>query len=231
MIIYGKNAIKSCIANKHEIYKLYLDQKFNDNKFLLFLKDYNIYYEQIPKDKLNQMTNNGIHQGVVADIAPYKSISLKEYFLNNKPNHLVILDQISDPQNLGSIVRTTNALGLNGIIINKTNQAPINGVCAKIASGALEYVKIIEVTNINQTIIYLKSLGYTVIGSSDKASMEYRELPKEKLIALVVGSEGLGIRRLVLDNCDYLVKIPMYGNISSLNVGVAFGILGYGLFK
>ena len=231
MIIYGKNAIKACAANKHEFYKLYLDKKFNDTKFLLFLKQNNIYFQEVAKDELNKLTSNGSHQGVVADIAPYKSIALKEFLALYPYCDLVILDQITDAQNLGSIIRTSNALGLKGVIISKNNQAPVNGVCAKIASGALEYVKIIEVANINQAIIYLKTLGYTIIGSSDKAVLDYRELPKKNMIAMVVGSEGQGMRKLVMDNCDYLVKIPMYGNVSSLNVGVAFGILGYQIFK
>ncbi len=231
MIVWGKNVLKEAVLNKHEIYNLMIDVKFSDNKFLEFLNNHNIRYNKYPKDKLNEVSKNAIHQGIVADIRPYKIYDLLEVLKDDEVQKFIILDQITDPQNLGSILRSANATGFSGVIISKKEQVGLTGVVAKASSGAIEYEKVIIVSNLNNAILKLKEKGFLILGSSDKASISYKEIPKNKKLCIILGSEGVGMRYLISKNCDLLVKIPMLGKISSLNVGVAGALLMYETIK
>lgn len=231
IIIHGKNPIREAIYNNRKIYNLYLDNKFNDRQFLKFLEVNNIKYDRLPKDKLNEMTNNALHQGVVAEVDEYQYYELFDVYKESKINKFVILDEITDPHNLGAILRTAEAAGIDGIIVSKRQQAPLNATVAKVSSGAIEHVPVIAVANINNTILSLKKLNFIVVGTDGNAKYDYREIPKDQNIAVVLGSEGSGIRPLVRNNCDMLVKIPMYGKINSLNVSVAGALLMYEMIK
>lgn len=231
MIIFGKNPIREAIYNERKIYKLFLDIKFNDRHFIKFLEDNLIEYQQLPKDKLNELTNNALHQGVVAEIADYQYFELEDVYKKSKPNRFIILDEITDPHNLGAILRTAEAAGIDAIVVSKRQQAPLNATVAKVSSGAIEHVPVIAVSNINNFILKLKSLDFIVVGTDGDAQQTYEELPKNVNIAVVLGSEGSGIRPLVKSNCDILVKIPMHGKINSLNVSVAGALLMYEMIK
>ena len=231
IIIHGKNPIREAIYNNRKIYNLYLDNKFNDRQFLKFLDDNNIKYNRLAKDKLNEMTQNALHQGVVAEVDEYQYYELFDVYKEGKINKFVILDEITDPHNLGAILRTAEAAGIDGIIVSKRQQAPLNATVAKVSSGAIEHVPVIAVANINNTILTLKKLNFIVVGTDGNASYDYREMPKDLNIAVILGSEGSGIRPLVRNNCDMLVKIPMYGKINSLNVSVAGALLMYEMIK
>lgn len=231
MIIFGKNPIREAIYNERKIYKLFLDNKFNDRHFIKFLEDNLIEYQQLPKDKLNELTNNALHQGVVAEIADYQYFELEDVYKKSKPNRFIILDEITDPHNLGAILRTAEAAGIDAIVVSKRQQAPLNATVAKVSSGAIEHVPVIAVSNINNFILKLKSLDFIVVGTDGDAQQTYEELPKNVNIAVVLGSEGSGIRPLVKSNCDILVKIPMHGKINSLNVSVAGALLMYEMIK
>lgn len=232
MICYGKNNVRAFLQ-KHHIPQIFLDVKFSDIHFKNFLEQQGIKIIYKPKDFLNELCHNGVHQGVAIPDVSFNYDELIDFCEKNKNDNtkLFILDQLTDPHNLGAIIRTCDAAGINGIIISDRNQVFVNDVVAKVSSGACWNSNIILVKNINNCIIYLKQQGYTIVGTSDKAELCYTDMPKNKKIAIVLGSEGSGIRSLVSRNCDMLVKIPMKGVVSSLNVSVACGILAYELIK
>jgi len=227
MIIYGKNTIKEAIYANRKIFEVILDEKFNDYKYLNFLKENNIAVKYSNKGELNNLTNNGIHQGIVAEVKPYEYKELHEVLNKDQKQRFLILDGIEDPHNFGAIIRTAEATKLDGIIVTRKNQVPLTAVVAKVSSGAIEHVNIILVTNINQTIKVLKENNVWVVGTDGSADRDYLELPKDESLAIIVGNEGSGIRPLVKQNCDILVKIPMLGKVNSLNVSVAAALMLY----
>ena len=231
MIVYGKNVIREIIYNQREIYKLYLDNKFKDFKFLKFLESKQINYETVAKDKLNELTNNALHQGVVADVKPYEYIQIENIVDANKKQNLIILDEISDPHNLGAILRTAEAAGIDGIVVATRNQVPLNATVAKVSSGAIEHVPVIQAANLIDLIKYLKNNKFIIVGTAGDANLEYNDLPKTQSIAVILGSEGEGMRSQIKQACDLLVKIPMYGKINSLNVSVAGALIMYEMIK
>jgi predicted rRNA methylase len=231
MIIYGKNVIKEAIFAKREVFNVFIDEKLSDHHFLVFLKDKKIPYTLKSKGELNNLTQNAIHQGVVADVAEYLYYELEDVLDKNKIQRFLILDGIEDPHNLGAIMRTAEATGLDGIIMSKKGQVPLNGTVAKVSSGAIEHVPVILVSNINQCMLNLKKQNVWVIGTDGSTDKTFYDLPKEGSIAVVLGNEGEGIRPLVKHNCDYLVKIPMVGKINSLNVSVAAALMMYQMIK
>lgn len=227
MIIYGKNVIKEAIFAKRTIYKLYVDDQMNDHRFLQFLDDKNVKYQKSNKNELNKLSTQQLHQGVVAEVEDYQTYELYDVLDPSKVQQFVILDGIEDPHNLGAVMRTAEAVQLDGIIMSKKGAVPLNATVAKVSSGAIEHVKIILVSNINQAILELKKKGVWVIGTDGNTEKTYDDLPKHVSLAVVMGNEGEGVRPLVKQNCDLLVKIPMYGKINSLNVSVAAALMMY----
>lgn len=228
MIVYGKNVIKEAVLNDRPIYKLYIDKKFNDKKFLYFLKDRNIEYEELAKDQLNELTDNGVHQGVVADVKEYQYYDIEDVITDkDKIYSLIILDGIQDPHNLGAVLRTAEASQMSAVMVSKRDQVPLNATVAKVSSGAIEHVKVIQVSNINNALPKLKKLGFLIVGTDSNANYSYTEIPKDKSVGIILGNEGIGIRPLVRRNCDMLVSIPMLGKVNSLNVSVAGALLMY----
>ncbi len=227
MIIYGKNVIKEAIFAKRKIYKLYVDQELNDHRFLQFIKDKEVNYITATKNELNKLSANQLHQGVVADVMEYETYELIDVLKQDKVQHFIILDGIEDPHNLGAVMRTAEAVQMDGIIMSKKGAVPLNATVAKVSSGAIEHVKVILVSNINQAILELKKQGVWVVGTDGNTSKTYDDMPKDVSLAVVMGNEGEGIRPLVKQNCDLLVKIPMFGKINSLNVSVAAALMMY----
>ena len=143
-----------------------------------------------------------------------------------------MLDSLEDPHNLGAILRTCDASGVDGVIIGKNRSVRLNNTVAKVSTGAIEYVKVAEVTNLNNTIKYLKKQGYWIVGAeATDESILYNKMKYDMPICLVIGSEGKGLSRLVRENCDYLIKIPMVGHVNSLNASVSCSILVYEIIK
>lgn len=227
MIIYGKNVIKEAVFAKRRIYKLYIDQQFSDHRFLQFLKDKEVEITLLSKNELNKLTDNQNHQGVVAEVEAYETYDLFDIVDKNKIQHFMILDGIEDPHNLGAVMRTAEACQLDGIIMSKKGAVPLTATVAKVSSGAIEHVKVILVPNINQAILELKKQGVWVVGTDGNTEKTYDDMPKDVSLAVVMGNEGEGIRPLVKQNCDLLVKIPMFGKINSLNVSVAAALMMY----
>ncbi len=227
MIIYGKNVIKEAILNQRPIYKLYVDEKLNDNKFIAFLDNRKVSYIKTNKGELNKLSDNGIHNGVVADALAYPYYDLEEVLDLNKQQRFLMLDEIQDPHNLGAILRSAEATLIDGIITSKNHQVPLTGVVAKSSSGATEYVKMIQVSNLYQTLLKLQNLNYLTVGTAGEATSNYKDIPKDRSLVIVMGNEGEGLRPLIKKGCEMLVSIPMLGKINSLNVSVATALLLY----
>ena len=227
LIIYGKNVIREAVFAGRRFYKLYLDVKLNDHRFIQFLDDKKVKYQFTTKNELNQLSKNQLHQGMVADVEDYQTYELKDVLDKDIKQYFIILDGIEDPHNLGAMIRTAEAVQIDGIIMSKKGAVPLTATVAKVSSGAIEHVKIILVSNINQAMLEMKKNGVWVIGTDGQTDQTYDDMPKDVSLAVVMGNEGEGMRPLVKQNCDMLVKIPMYGKINSLNVSVAAALMMY----
>ena len=171
---------------------------------------------------------DGVHQGIAAIIKEYEYYSfeaiLKRAREQEKPL-IIILDGINDPHNLGAILRCADVFNATGVLIPKHNQVPLNATVGKTSAGAINYVPVALVGNLNQTIEKLKEEGFWIVSSDGSAKINYQDLDYDFKTALIIGSEGQGVSKLVLSNSDYIVKIPQYGHVNSLNASVAAGIL------
>lgn len=221
-IVYGKNSFVEAL-NSNRITKAYV---LGDSNFIKDLKDKKIDFEIVNKNKLDKLSKNGNHQGCLAMTKEYKLSSIDK-MLKKENGLIVMLDGLKDPHNLGAIIRTCECAGVDGVIYKKHNSVHINETVAKVACGALEYVKVAEVNNLVSAIEELKKNGYWVVGTDGNAKNYYDELDYKMNVVLVIGSEGEGISRLVKENCDFVVKLPMFGIINSLNASVASGIMIY----
>ncbi|MDO8168187.1 23S rRNA (guanosine(2251)-2'-O)-methyltransferase RlmB [Candidatus Phytoplasma melaleucae] len=231
MIIYGKNIIKEAIKANRHIYKMYIDIKMKDISFLNFLQKNYSGYILLNKHQLNEKAKDKNHQGVIAEVEDYSYCDLSDYLKRSSHNiKFLILDEIHDPHNFGAILRTIEATDFDGIIIGRRNQILINGTVAKTSSGALEYVNIFLVKNLHQTILQLKQYRIMIIGTDAKADLCFNQIPKSKSLAIILGNEGMGIRPLLKKNCDLLAKIPMKGQINSLNVSVSAAIILFSFY-
>ena len=173
---------------------------------------------------------DGNHQGIACEICEYSYVSLDYIIKKNEDKEdvaLVILDGLEDPHNLGAILRTADATGINGVIIPKNRSVNLNSTVAKVSTGAIEHVDCCQVTNLVNAMNDLKKAGYWIIGLELDGSIDYRKQDYRGKIAVVIGSEGKGISRLVKEKCDFLVDIPMNGKINSLNASVSTAIIIY----
>jgi len=223
MILKGKNVARETIyANNGDIKKIIVKESFKD-EVLSFLKKNHIHYMTM-EDKIFYK-NYPDSQGIVVETEDYKYKDLDECLKNTDNNSLcVILDSIEDPQNFGNIIRSFEALGGSFIIIPKNRSIEMNETVAKVSAGAYSYVNICQVTNLNNAINKLKENGYWVMGTDMKGETDYDKVRVDMPIALVIGSEGFGMSKLVRDNCDVLLKIPMVGKINSLNASISCAI-------
>jgi 23S rRNA (guanosine2251-2'-O)-methyltransferase len=182
------------------------------------------------RKKLNRITESEHHQGTAVEIEPYETVSLEELIRGKKGNYgfLIMLDELEDPHNLGAVLRTADAVNADGVIIKKTHSAGLTPTVAKVSAGAIDTVKVAAVTNLTSACKELKKQGYWIVGA-DMDGADYRTLNYDFHTVLVIGNEGKGISRLVRENCDYIVSLPMRGTISSLNASVSAGILMYGI--
>lgn len=217
MLVYGKNILKELDTKK--IKKAYIAS----NNYVEYLKSNRIKYEFVDKKRLDKMVD-GNHQNVVLDIFDYDYYKISDI----DSDFIVVLDHIQDPHNLGAIIRTCECAGIKNIIIPKDRSALINDTVMKISVGALEYVKIIMVNNINNALTKLKELNYFIY-SADMDGVNYRKIDYADKRVLVIGNEGSGVSNIVKNNSDEIVRIPMYGNINSLNASASAAILIYGM--
>lgn len=239
-IIFGINPIKSLIeVNYNKIKKAFITNKYLSNNRLkiLFkmLKEKKIETKLTHKKILDKLSGNNLHQGIIAELH-YTKIYDKDYFnkiICNKKNKLIlILDGITDPHNFGACLRNANAAGVDMVIIQKNRSTKINGTVRKVASGAADITPVITVTNLSNTLNFLKSHNIRIIGTSNKAELNLFNIKiNYTSIAVIVGSEEKGMRRLVSNTCDDIIKIPMFGKVSSLNVSVTTGIVLFEIIR
>ena len=225
-LIYGKNPVIEAIRAKKAL-KVFVVNNFNDQKILSLIKDSHLNVVNISSLEMDKMCD-GVHQGVAAELKPYQTVSLEEIIIKAKKKEkkiIVMLDNISDPHNLGAIMRSADVFEASGIIIPKHNSVTLNATVAKTSAGAINYVPVAVVNNLNQAIKTLKDEGYWVVSTDGSAEMSYSSIKYDFPVVVVIGSEGKGVSPLVLKNSDYIVKIPQYGHVNSLNASVAAGIL------
>lgn len=225
--VYGRLPAMNALE-KNKALKAYLLKGFSDARILDLLRAKKINYSFVEMDRLNDLSHHGNHQGVVLEVKPFEYSDLNSIInaAKKKTNPLIlILDEIEDPHNFGAIIRSCDAFDVDGIIIKSRNQVPITMTVSKVSTGAIEYVRIAQVSNLSSAINKLKENGFWIYAADGSGKEDYQKINYSGPVALVMGSEGHGISRLVLDNSDFVIKIPMYGHVNSLNVSVATGIL------
>ena len=227
MYIYGKNVAKEKLQSNDKINKAYVSKKFKDNEILDQLFKRNIRVNFVENIVLDSKVD-GLHQGIILDIDEFKTYELNEFLddlkTNNNYHTLVMLDHLEDPHNFGAIIRTSEALGVEGIIIPNDRSVSITSTVVKTSAGAIENIKIIKVPNLTATISKLKEKNYWIVGT-DMKGQNYREIDYNMNVCLVIGNEGKGMSKIVRDNCDFIASIPMTGKINSLNASVSCGII------
>lgn len=237
-LIMGRNAVQETLRTDRDIHKVWIQDGINKGQISGILKIANerkIIVQTVAKQKLDQMIPKGNHQGVVAQIAAYQYAEVEDILeaarKKNEDPFVLILDELEDPHNLGSIMRTADAVGAHGIIIPKRRSVGLTGTVAKASTGAIEHVPVARVTNLSQTIEKLKEQGLWIVGTDAKNSQDYREMDAKMPLGIVIGSEGSGISRIVKEKCDFLVKLPMVGHVTSLNASVAAALLMYEVYR
>ena len=232
--IEGRNPVTEALKNGRNIDKIYVkkgDKHGSIIPIIRMAREKGIAISETDVRRLDEMSETGAHQGIIAlcAAAEYASVDdiLKNAEKKGEPPFIVILDRITDPRNLGSVIRTANCAGAHGVIISKHDSASLTAVCAKASAGAVEYTPVARVTSLAKTIDELKKKNIWVTGADASGEVELYDADLKGAVAIVIGSEGEGISRLVLEKCDFKVKIPMKGNVNSLNASVAAALFIY----
>jgi rRNA methylase, putative, group 3 len=225
MLVYGRNVAKEILKNNQKVYKIMIEENFNDKEIISLIENKNIKLEYLSKKEFFKFDKFS-HQGIILDIEEF-SYSNIESLLNIEDAKVVILDHLEDPHNLGAIIRTSEAAGIDGIIIPKDRSVEVNSTVMKTSAGALNHVSISQVTNLRDSIKELKENGFWIIGTDIENSVDYKELDYSGKIAIVIGSEGKGMSDIIKKECDFIASIPMHGKVNSLNASVAAAIMIY----
>lgn len=224
MYIYGKNVAREKINSGEKINKIFLADKFNDRELMSLIREKKIKYNIVPNKYLDSKVD-GLHQGIILEVDDVETYDLN--YLNkikkNKPI-LVMLDHLEDPHNFGAIIRTCEALGIDGIIIPNDRNVGVNATVVKTSAGAIYNMPIIRAANLGATMRKLKDMGYWLVGT-DMDGENYTQIDYNMPVCLVIGNEGKGMGKVIRNNCDYIAKIPMIGKINSLNASVSCGIV------
>ena len=236
--IEGRNAVLELLESGKDINKIFVEkgEKHGSiNKIIAIAKDRKIVMVEKDKRQMAEIAQNENYQGVIAIVPPFEYSEVED-MLNlaeerNEDPFVLLLDGIEDPHNLGSIIRTAETAGVHGIIIPKRRAASVNSTVNKVSAGAVQHMKIARVTNLTDTIKDLKQAGLWIIGTDMEAKTDYYDQDMTGPICVVIGSEGFGMSRLVKENTDILIKIPMKGKITSLNASVSAGIVMYEVIK
>lgn len=236
--VEGRNPVMEAIKGGREIDKILIakgSEQGSINKIIGMAKDKKIVIQYVERAKLDSMSETKSHQGVIALVTPYtyKTVDdIIETAENRKEDpFMIILDEIEDPHNLGAIIRTAECVGAHGVIIPKRRAVGLTPVVIKASAGAVEYMNIAKVSNIASTIEELKEKGIWVYGADMGGDQHYYDRDLAGPIAIVIGSEGKGIGRLIKEKCDFLVKIPMAGKVASLNASVAASVMMYEVLR
>ena len=228
-IIFGRAPVFEALKNSHPIDKIIIKSGPYAKSLIPVIdeaKKRNIVIQQADGARLDRMANGENHQGVIAMISAYSYVSVNDIISDKDDAFVIICDKITDPHNLGAIIRTANCVGADGVIIPKRDSAGVNSVVMKTSAGAVEYTPVAKVTNLASTIDELKEQGFWIT-AADMDGQSMYDIDFKGKIAIVVGSEGKGVSRLVREKCDFIAQIPMYGEINSLNASVAAAVLMY----
>lgn len=236
--IEGRNSVLELLETGKDINKIFItkgEKHGSITKIIALAKENGVVIVEKDKKQIDQMAQSENNQGVIAIVPPYEYCEIEEILEvaknRNEPPFIIILDSIEDPHNLGSIIRTAETAGVHGIVIPKRRAASVNSTVNKVSAGATEHMKIARVNNITETIKFLKKNDVWICGTDMNTKQYYYQENYKIPIAIVIGSEGFGISRLVKENCDFMVKIPMKGKITSLNASVSAGIIIYEAVK
>ena len=237
LVIYGRNAVLEAFRSGKTIDRLYVQEGVADGTLQSILrtaKKTDAVINFVNKERLNKYAEGDKHQGVVAMAAAYNYAEVED-ILNaakekEEPPFIIVLDDIEDPHNLGAIIRTANQAGAHGVIIPKRHAVGLTATVARTSAGAINYTPVAKVTNISRTIEELKEKGIWFACADMSGELMYN-CNLTGAIGLVIGSEGSGVSRLLKEKCDFVVKIPMFGQIDSLNASVAAGVLSYEIVR
>lgn len=231
--IIGRHPAVAALKSDQEINKVFIQKDLRSDAIASIIKlarERRLVISTVPKTKLDQMTNNESHQGVALAVAAYKYATIDDLFARaaerDEAPFFLILDELADPHNLGSILRTADAAGVHGIIIPRRRSVGLTSVVAKTSTGAIEHVPVARVTNLVQTAKELQDRGLWLFGTDMKGT-DYRRWDAKGPVALVIGNEGKGISSLLKKTCDEMLTIPMIGHVQSLNASVAASLLIY----
>ena len=222
MYVYGKNVVKEILKENEKINKAYIYKNFNDENIISELQKRKISIKYMEKYELDKLAN-GVNQGIIVSVPDFKYASLDDLLVKDNPL-IVILDHLEDPHNLGAIIRTCEAAGVDGIIIPKDRSVEVNATVIKVSAGAINNIKISMVTNLSRTIKELKEKGFWIVGT-DMMGTNYDNIDYKGKTAIIIGNEGSGMSRIIKESCDFIATIPMSGKINSLNASVAAGIV------
>ncbi len=232
--IEGRNSVIELLESGRDINKIFVqdgEKHGSINKIIAMASQRKILINTISKEKMKQMAQTENYQGIIAIVPPFDYVDIEDILSEAKARQedpfIVLLDGIEDPHNLGSIIRTAETAGVHGIVIPKRRAASVNATVNKVSAGAVEHLKIARVNNMVETMKYLKEQGLWICGTDMDTKTYYYSQDLTGPLAIVIGSEGFGMSRLVKENCDFLLKIPMRGKITSLNASVSAGIVMY----
>ncbi|MBH0158890.1 23S rRNA (guanosine(2251)-2'-O)-methyltransferase RlmB [Fictibacillus sp. 5RED26] len=237
-LIIGRNPVMEVLRSGRDINKIFVgegSQKGPVSTIVSMAKKQNVLVQYVPKQKLDSLSGGGNHQGVIAGVAAYSYAEIDDLFKiaeeRGEEPFFILLDELEDPHNLGSIMRTADAVGAHGIIIPKRRSVGLTATVAKASTGAIEYIPVVRVTNLVQTMKELRDRGMWFAGADMKGKDDYRQAKWDMPLGLVIGSEGKGMGRLVSETCDFLVQLPMKGKVTSLNASVAASLLMYEVYR
>lgn len=235
-LVIGRHAAMSALKGKQPVNKVYVQEKLNSDalhELVTLARKKSIVVSRVPKAKLDMLSDHGNHQGVAVSVAPFQYAQLDDLFAKadaaGEPPFFLILDEIEDPHNLGSIIRTADAAGVHGVIIPKRRAVQLTTTVTKTSTGAVEYVPVMRASNLTNVVKELKNRGVWVFGT-DMEGQDFRQFNGAAPTALVIGNEGKGISPLLKKNCDGMVSIPMSGHVQSLNASVAASLLIYQVY-
>lgn len=229
--IYSKNSVLERLKQNHEIIKILLVSSHPEIEKMA--RASKIPVEFIPSKVADKLVS-GVHQGVIAEVPDFKDVELNALInsLNMDSNPILVMcDQLEDPHNLGAILRTCDGVGAAGVIIPKNRNVSLNSTVARVSTGAIETVPISIVTNLRQAVDKLKESGFWIVGLDNTESQDYRLIPHDRPLCLIVGSEKNGISQQLKKECDYRAKIFMRGSVNSLNVSVATAVMLYSIIE
>ncbi|GIN22845.1 23S rRNA (guanosine(2251)-2'-O)-methyltransferase RlmB [Siminovitchia fordii] len=235
--IAGKNPVLEALRSDRDIHKILVaegSQKGHMQAIVKLAKEKRVQIQYVPRKKIDQLTEEN-HQGVIAEVAAYRYADLEELFeraaSKGEDPFFLLLDELEDPHNLGSILRTADAAGVHGIIIPKRRSVGLTSTVAKLSTGAIEHIPVARVTNLARTVDELKNRGIWIFGTDAKESTDYRQMDASLPLAVVIGSEGKGMSRLIKEKCDFRIHLPMSGHVTSLNASVAAALLMYEVYR